>query len=747
MRLSSPSSSRQDSFDLTIFKFLSGKYWESVSNAFHCETSPLHVIAKECMNHVVSISKNVHGDDGWLDVLFYCRLADTAKCEPFRKEIREGLKEKDIRSYANVLMKQFLNPASKSKIGGFESIEILKDLKTLASSFDLGSKLLFRIVEFLVAAGLFRFVDSKKLSAKLLEKIRTSKIERTEELRRHCLTCLMHIYSNLNPAQNAEESEGTKISKLGQALKSLSFQGVHIFQDLSEEAKEKFETMESLSRVLESELEQETPSKMESKAKALHDLFSVMRLYFYAHEGTVNTATIEELSRVVAMHFGSVEDEEETESKMDVETDLEEEERSMNVWINVVIDLCMRRTEPFPVGLMTKYVKRAFIAFSDDLDITAWIQLLNVLTDIQAFQIEQDDNLSDSEADPEALSDPADDEEDVAMERRSTEDSEDVEMGDDGEWTGTFDASTLETKKAEDARKAQIKRKFEEDLNSGSGRVLALVNYVLRKHSRKGFTAITPLYLVRAISIHGDPKGETEERWTRSFELSLSCKPDVQIEDLSLIQEEAKRFMEGLSRKETQKTRISKAVSFLVTRLRCCPKTECQELAVEIMKDVMTHMFTKRSAVMVPEDAAALLSQHHDLSRGVLPHILDLGRKTKRVPLKLKAMEFASICFKDKDETALASVLNGSEIGEFLKEVLQVEVGGKRFVQLLQGAGNVLVTLRRLSGGRWEPHVPIKKLRSIVKQRMRSEKASKFKKKASKFKKRWSQLDDLLSKP
>jgi len=168
------------------------------------------------------------------------------------------------------------------------------------------------------------------------------------------------------------------------------------------------------------------------------------------------------------MAFGTETDLPDTQSEVSMAESLaSEDEHYTDVLIGILIELCTRKTDPFSVQLMLKNVKAVFAVFYEEIKISAWLELFNVLIDADRFDIDQRGQTEFSTDTPDL----------EVLDGESVEDLNEI-----------FDAISIDAD-SDELRKtmseARLKKEFEHDLGCASARVLSLASFPIRKSPKK----------------------------------------------------------------------------------------------------------------------------------------------------------------------------------------------------------------------------------------------------------------------
>ena len=421
---------------------------------------------------------------GWLRVMVLCRLPHTADCDGLREALMQQITSDDVKQYATRLMDQFSSTAVSPSdcCIRFENKEILRDFRNVAKLQRLDSATIFEIIQLLACTGLFCFDEEGGIKTdRDIQRRLTIPTDRTDALQQQCMCCLMHLYASFDASVLSTSEEETSVSLLAKALSVLSLDGVRLAREVSEAEKDTLRRLEDLTDFLETLLSDTEEEFKRKRIRVLHDLLSTIKLYYYGNAETVSPVVIEDFSRLVALLFGSVteatEPEEESDlsndDSMSVPSDLEfellddaddGEEHYMDVLTSILIDLCVRRTDPYSIRLMMKYAKCTFAVFCSDLTFSSWIGLFNALSNADAFDVEQEEAVPPSEDDSRQIDGSSEteteemEEDEMALENASLDDL-----------TDAFDASALLVGDKGKLGSDEGKR-MDEDLNCASSK-------------------------------------------------------------------------------------------------------------------------------------------------------------------------------------------------------------------------------------------------------------------------------------
>ena len=716
-----------------------GAYWENITSICPSEANALQESAIECFQQIMAIAKRItEYPGGWLRVMVLCRLPHTADCSGLRDELLQKMTSDDAKQYATKLMDQFSNAAASPSdcCITFENQDILRDLRNVARLQRLDNMTVLEIVQLLVCTGLFCF-EEREMTNRDIQRCRSIPIDRTDALQQQSMCCLIHLYASLDASVLSASEDETSVSLLAKALSVLSLNGVRLAREVSEAEKDTLRMLDDLTDFLETLLSETEEAFKRKRIRVLHDLLSTIKLYYFGNAETVSTVVIEDFSRLVALLFGS--ETEATEPEVD-DSDLSNddsmsdtsglekealddadsgEEHYMDVLMSILIDLCVRRTDPYSIRLMMKYAKCTFAVFCADLTLPSWIGLLDALSNADAFDVEHEEVAlqsaddrrqvdSSSETDAEETG-----KDEMALENESLDDL-----------TDAFDASALlEIDKEKLGSTGE--RKIDEDLNCAALRILALIEHVVKKHLRKGITLLVPLFLVKAMSYCKATKGNRaqqqnlQQKLQHVFQISMKCKPELHEEDMEVVQHTFMRVIKEIPIKTEHRDKLYRAVSFCITRLMCNVHHEeaCKKVASEIMQEAISQQFRRRTPVIHTTGIVALLSQQKCLRQGAMvKHIVACAAKTKSLPQKLKALEFINICIKDEENIVLAT--KDSHFDKLLLALLQTRVSGRRKAELFRLLIRTCRNLHRLPKHQLKEILPIDELRDTVQKKL-----------------------------
>eukprot|EP00210_Caulerpa_lentillifera_P003059 g2921.t1 len=643
-----------------------GPYWEEIINSFHSDQSLLHESSIACMNQIIELVKQAPREkiDCFLPMLI-CRIPVNAKCRHLRAELVKIMESGLLDFYVSDLLHCLLgwpDPAKKqnlkiTELTDFSPLEILEDLKSALKAHHLSEESIEMILKVLVHLSLTQVNSLRSNADQIVQLVAKSALEINEDLRRQCMSCLMNCCLLADTSQSMKQPE---LSPLCAALRPISLAQVTLICETQEAEKETKLVIKSLTEALDVLWSRVQGDKAkERQIKSLCDLHCVLQLYYFGESQSVDSMVFKDLLKVI----------EELNNGCSEET--------METLIDIFIGLCTRRTDPYPLRLMLRFTRVAFVCFIPKIQLCDWCVLLESLTRVESYDIEIDEDEIEDNIDSkqeqafqenkgEDLVSEEEEEEILTEEEELTSEEENLE-----EMQGFLEAASFPQDPPEWTNQAEIHQQLSEDLNSASVRILWFIETVLKKNPNKEFVLITPVHLWEAMRNQDDI--QVKDRFLKAFQTLLKCKPKLESRTPEYFKDRMIQFMKELPSKQETMELVSKIVLFLVSRLMTNVEQcqGCLELVTEMMTIAIQHQFRKSGISVLPKTIHSLLNQNRPISRRIFKPLVEIAMTLKNPRHWIKALDLVHTCLQDKDSETLRKVIGMSNVEELLLEIVQ----------------------------------------------------------------------------